>query len=61
MGVGRGVLSRTPEGDVCRAGAIYVAWRMCREVVKDKAAMMDLLHILDLLGNLNETKTPLFE
>ena len=41
--------------DMCRRGAIYIAWGMGRGEAKDKAEMTGWLHSMALLGNLNET------
>lgn len=46
---------------MCAGGELQVASCVGRGVVKNTVGMMDWLHILDLFGNLNETKTPLFE
>lgn len=44
-----------------KRGTIYIAWCVCRGEVKDKAELTGWLHSIDLLGNLNEAKSPLFE
>lgn len=44
---------------VYRGGPLYIAWRMCRGEVKDKAEVTRWPHIPDLLGNLNERDSTL--
>lgn len=63
MDVGRGcskLRNRTSKGPVedavRRRGVIYMAWCACGEEMKDKDEMTDWSHIMDLLGNFNETR-----
>lgn len=60
--MGRRVLSRGTLEDSCvHRGLICTTWCMCRGEVKGKAGMTGWLRIMDLVGNLNETKSSLFE